>query len=144
MKAVILIVKYAFLLTGLINTLPVYNQTHSSIEMKTVGIRIIEIGWSGKTWDKINADTSVIFVKEGSEFGGKDSPYYFRLLEITDSNSIKVSFTDDLVIAGEPVNYPSTQNPVTISGEKKCFRMRLFDAGSDFCIEIIKTNNSVD
>jgi hypothetical protein len=143
MKAVILI-KFVFLLTGLINILPVYSQIHSGIEMNTVTIRIIEIGWPGKSGNKINMDTTYLVVGEGEEFGSKDSPYYFRLAEIIDSNIIKIGFTDNLVLVGEPVNYPSLRNPVIISDGKQCFRTRLFDAGTDFCIEVLRVNKNTD
>ncbi len=137
-SAMMKITKYMFLLTGIIVSTPCFNQGNQIATKNTIKLQIIEVGWSSKPWEKTSPDTSLIIVKEGMAFGGKDTPYYFRLLEIIDTNSIKVLFSNDLVIVGEPINFPSSQNPVVIYDEKQCFRLRHFDAGSDYCIEILK------
>ena len=141
---IIKITRYVLMLTGIIASVPVSNQDNPKANSKSVVLKIIEIGCPERTWDEVDSDTSIIVVCQGNDFGGNGAPYYFRLLEITDSNTIKVLFTDDLVIVGEPVNYPSTRNPVTISDEQQCFRVRHPEAGHDFCIEILKTNKNSD
>lgn len=109
-----------------------------------VQLRIIRVGWSSKAWDTATNDTTIVKVKEGMHFGAKNSPSYFTLLEIIDASTINIRFSDELVVVGEPINYPSKHNPIIIFGNGKCFRLRLYDAGSDFCIEIIRTKEKTD
>ena len=139
MTGAVRIVKYVFMLSGIISYTPICNQENSEPGPRTVQLRIIEIGCSARSRGEISSDTSIVLVREGFEFGYTGAPYYFRLLEITDSNSIKVLFTDDLVIVGEPVNHPSERNPVTISDEEQCFRLRHPETGYDYCVEILNT-----
>ncbi len=108
---------------------------------ESVQFKIVEIGWSSKAGDIATTDTTELEVKINGLFGGKGSPYFFKLIEIIDSVSVKIQFTDDLVVVGEPVAYPSKQNPIIISGEKNCFRTRYLDGGSDFCIDILEIKN---
>lgn len=111
---------------------PVSTQT-----LQTVRLRIISINWSGKTWDCGLPDTTLIEIQTGQNFGSKDDPLYFKLIEIIDKKTIKLEFKDDLVVAGEPVAYPSKQNPIIISGNTNCFRTRMYDGGTDYCIDIL-------
>ncbi|MBN2612370.1 MAG: hypothetical protein JXB00_12495 [Bacteroidales bacterium] len=104
---------------------------------ESVRLRIISISWSSKEWQDRIVDTTYIEVMEGENFGGKNSPHYFRLLEVTGNQTIKISFSDDIVVAGEAIAYPSKQNPIVITGEITCFRTRLYDAGTDFCINVM-------
>ena len=99
-------------------------------------LRIIRIGWSSKEWQNPERDTTYIEVNRGENFGARNAPHYFTLLNIIDRDSIQIKFTDDLVVVGEPVSMPSKKNPIVIkSGEKTCFRTRLYDGGTDYCID---------
>lgn len=101
-----------------------------------IQLRIISISWSGKEWQHTKTDTTCIEVNIGESFGASNGPHYFQLLDIIDSRTIKIKFSDELVVVGEPVEYPSKQNPIIISGEKVCFRTRLHNSGTDYCMNI--------
>ncbi|MFX1252142.1 MAG: hypothetical protein ACFFCZ_11100 [Promethearchaeota archaeon] len=86
----------------------------------------------------------IVVVKTGEKFGPimfEKKP--FRLLKIIDSNSIEVEFIQELVVVGEPIAYPSQQNPKIISLEKVGFRTRLYDAGTDIWIEILDKDTKI-
>ena len=115
--------------------LPKNSNAQVSVEDKSVQLSIISISWSGKEWKNPVSDTTYIEVNLGENFGAGNAPHYFKLVDIPDSNTIRVEFTDDLVVAGEPIAVPSKKNPVNIlSGESTCFRTRLYDGGTDYCI----------
>jgi hypothetical protein len=38
---------------------------------------------------------------------------------------------------GEPIAYPSKQNPKRVSTEGTCFRMAVFDGGGDLCLRVV-------
>ncbi len=106
-----------------------------------VRLRIVQIGWSTKAWEAAFTDTTILEVEPGGEFGSKNAPLYFKLLEILDDHSVKIQFTDNLVVVGEPIAYPSKKNPIIISEGVNCFRIRHYDAGSDYCIDILEILN---
>lgn len=114
-----------------------YHTPVSTQTLQTVKLRIISIDWSGKKWDCGLPDTTLVEIQAGQNFGSKDDPLYFKLIEIIDEKTIKLEFKDDLVVAGEPVAYPSKQNPIIISGTTNCFRTRMYDGGTDYCIDIL-------
>jgi hypothetical protein len=101
----------------------------------SVQLRIISIGWPSKEWQNPLTDTTYIEVNMGENFGARNAPHYFKLLDIIDQNTLLVQFSDELVVVGEPIAAPSKRNPITIaSDEEICFRTRLYDGGTDYCI----------
>ncbi len=128
-----MLVSIAFIvLVGLSGQLPAQNTNDNY----SVQLRIISISWSSKEWQNSVRDTTYIEVNRGENFGARNAPHYFNLLEIIDQSTLLIQFSDELVVVGEPIAAPSKRNPITIaSGEKTCFRTRLYDAGTDYCID---------
>lgn len=65
---------------------------------------------------------------------------FFLLAEIQDNAHAEIVFDEEeLVIRGESIDDPTTQNPVTISTkEEVCFRTRTVDGGSDICLSLME------
>lgn len=116
------------------------NQTSKTVKLN---LKINE--WSSKVGAKPEhkIKNSIVEIKEGKDFGPNDfiaapESKPFKLLEIVDENNVKMQFDNSLVVVGEPIGYPSKQNPIIISLEETCFRTRSYDAGTDICLKIIK------
>jgi hypothetical protein len=124
--------------------IPDHSDTARIRGSQSVRLRIISIAWSGKAWDHSITDTTILEIIIGEEFGSKNAPPYFKLIDIIDEQSVKIQFTDDLVVVGEPVAYTSKQNPIIITGSTNCFRTRLFDTGTDYCIDILEIKNQIE
>jgi hypothetical protein len=132
------------LLVLLISMIPDHSDKMRIQGSQSVKLRIISITWSGKAWDHSITDTTFLEINIGEEFGSKNAPPFFKLIDIIDDQSVKIQFTNDLVVVGEPVAYTSKQNPIIITGSTNCFRTRLFDAGTDYCIDILEINNQIE
>ncbi len=115
---------------------------NTSTHPECVKLRVVRISWSGNSWNYSATDTLIIEISAGEEFGGRGDPKYFRLIRIINTETIEIQFSDNLVVAGEPLAYPSKQNPILISGRKNCFRTRLRDAGTDYCIDVLEIRKS--
>ncbi|MBN2273157.1 MAG: hypothetical protein JXK95_02400 [Bacteroidales bacterium] len=131
MKATAIILVFTFCL------LAVHTNTTAD-EKGFVRLRVVSIDWSDRSWDYAIIDTIIIQIAQGEEFGGKNDPKYFKLMRIVDSQTIEIQFSENIVVAGEPVSSPSRQNPILISEKNNCFRTRHIDAGTDYCIDILE------
>jgi hypothetical protein len=65
----------------------------------------------------------------------KSEALSFTVLRVLDATSVEVGFGEGWVVVGEPIAYPSQQNPKRVSTEGVCFRMRVFDGGADLCLK---------
>jgi hypothetical protein len=77
-------------------------------------------------------------LRTGEKFGpAGDSPeaLSFTVLRVLDATSVEVGFGEGWVVVGEPIAYPSQQNPKRVSTDGVCFRARVFDGGTDLCLK---------
>lgn len=61
----------------------------------------------------------------------------FTVRRQVDANTLDVAFGKGWVVMGEPIAYPSKQNPKRVSTQGACFRMAVFDGGGDLCLRVV-------
>lgn len=116
---------------------------------KSIKLDLAVYEWGSKFIPEAKEPTPKFYtieVREGEKFGLVN--YYFKdksfeLLKIISEDKIEVRFDETaLVVCGEPISYPSQQNPKIITREKTCFRSRSYDAGTDIHLKIAASQES--
>jgi hypothetical protein len=87
-------------------------------------------------------------LRVGERFGPRslsveDQPELaFTVRRKLDAKTLEVAFGKGWVVAGEPIAYPSKQNPKRVSTNGECFRMTIFDGGGDLCLRVVAASPS--
>jgi hypothetical protein len=66
----------------------------------------------------------------------------FTVRRKLDAKTLEVAFGKGWVVVGEPIAYPSQQNPKRVSTKGACFRMAIFDGGGDLCLRVFAASPS--
>lgn len=66
----------------------------------------------------------------------------FTVRRKLDAKTLEIAFGKGWVVVGEPIAYPSQQNPKRVSTKGACFRMAVFDGGGDLCLRVVAASPS--
>lgn len=115
-------------------------QAEYKSDKASVDLRIITFHWNDMNWGQSESDTITFCLYKNQEFVDNQFNFFFRIIEIIDSNTIEIMVPDRFEGLGNFPGSPIKNNSVIICGSNNCFRMKGIESKSDYCIDILNIN----